>query len=80
MENTTSLDPNHMPDLKLGSRGEAVKVLQRLLLIKDDGIFGPKTAAAVKSFKRAHDLYPSELVVSHVWNLLFSADRVEHFD
>jgi len=80
IENTTSLDSEEMPELKLGSRGEAVKVLQRLLLIKDDGIFGSKTAAAVKNFKRAHDLYPSELVVSHVWKLLFSTEKVEHFD
>ena len=80
IENTTSLDSEEMPELKLGSRGEAVNVLQRLLLIKDDGIFGSKTAAAVKNFKRAHDLYPSELVVSHVWKLLFSTEKVEHFD
>ena len=29
--------------LKLGSKSEDVKILQRFLKLKDDGSFGPKT-------------------------------------
>ncbi len=38
-----------------GSRGPAVKALQRALHLKADGVFGPQTKAAVKSAqKRGH--------------------------
>lgn len=73
-------EPDQLPELKEGARGPAVEFLQELLFIKPDGIFGPKTAAAVREFKRDHNLYPSDLVVSHVWKLLLSAKEVEHFD
>ena len=36
-----------MTTVKKGSKGEAVKQLQMLLGITTDGIFGPKTKAAV---------------------------------
>lgn len=38
--------------LKLGNKGADVAVLQRFLGIKDDGIFGPATEAAVKAYQR----------------------------
>lgn len=74
------LEPDELPDLKEGARGPAVELLQELLLIKADGIFGPKTGKAVKEFKKQNDLYPSDLVVSHVWALLLKTEEVEHFD
>ena len=37
--------------LKNGSTGEKVKELQRFLGLKDDGIFGPATETAVKSWQ-----------------------------
>jgi len=37
-------------------RGSDVAVLQRRLGITDDGIFGPDTEAAVKSYQRSHGL------------------------
>ena len=45
-----------METIKLGSRGESVKTLQKLLNsygfnIKEDGYFGAKTEAAVKSLQ-----------------------------
>ena len=74
------MTPDAMPDLEEGDRGDAVKLLQEILNIKVDGIFGPKTALAVKEFKKANELYASDKVVSHVWRLLFKLDRVEHYD
>ena len=38
--------------LKVGSRGGYVYGIQRMLGIKEDGIFGPKTEAAVKAFQK----------------------------
>ena len=43
--------------LKVGSRGPAVKKLQRKLHVRPvSGYFGPKTRAAVKRFQRRHGL------------------------
>jgi hypothetical protein len=42
--------------LEVGSHGAAVAAVQRRLEIPSDGIFGPVTLAAVKSFQRAHGL------------------------
>ena len=42
--------------LKLGSRGNEVKVLQEKLNLKADGIFGPITEEAVKDFQRSNGL------------------------
>lgn len=42
--------------LKLGSRGNEVKVLQEKLNLKEDRIFGPLTEEAVKDFQRSNGL------------------------
>ena len=42
--------------LKLGSRGNEVKVLQEKLNLKADRIFGPLTEEAVKDFQRSNGL------------------------
>ena len=44
-------DASAMPLLRRGDRGAAVAQMQRLLMIKDDGIFGPKTDLAVRDFQ-----------------------------
>ena len=76
----TKIDDKELPDLKEGDTGPAVEFLQELLFIRVDGIFGTKTSRAVKDFKEEHDLYRSDLVVSHVWRLLLARDHVDHFD
>lgn len=48
--------------LKLNSRGEAVKILQRFLNINDDGIFGPVTQKAVKKWQKKHKLKDDGIV------------------
>ena len=51
--------------LKRGSRGEAVRALQNVLIErglipkgKADGVFGPKTEVAVRQFQSANKLTP----------------------
>lgn len=44
--------------LKIGSRGEAVKELQRLLKVYPDGVFGILTEEAVKTFQRKNGITP----------------------
>jgi peptidoglycan hydrolase-like protein with peptidoglycan-binding domain len=42
--------------LTVGSRGSLVAVVQRLLHITADGMYGPQTKAAVENFQRHHHL------------------------
>ena len=53
--------PKQSDLLRKGDKGQAVKDMQQLLVkagadIHVDGIFGPKTATALKEFQLAHDL------------------------
>lgn len=48
--------------LKLGNKGADVAVLQRFLGIKDDGIFGPATEAAVKAYQRKRKIKADGIV------------------
>lgn len=62
--------------LKKGSRGEAVKVLQKLLAAKGysvgniDGIFGNKTLQAVKESQASHGLVTDGIVGDKTWAAL----------
>lgn len=58
--------------IKLGDRGDKVKELQRLLGIKDDGIFGNDTKRAVISFQNKNGLVTDGLVGVNTWNKLNS--------
>jgi len=53
--------------LKIGSTGENVKILQRFLKLKDDGSFGPKTAAAVKAWQKSNGLLDDGIVGPKTW-------------
>jgi peptidoglycan DL-endopeptidase CwlO len=48
--------------LHVGSRGQAVRDLQRRLGIPADGAFGPQTKGAVKAFQKRHGLAPDGVV------------------
>jgi peptidoglycan hydrolase-like protein with peptidoglycan-binding domain len=66
------------PTLRQGSRGAAVTQLQNLLRNKGfnvtaDGDFGPKTAAAVKSFQSSRGLVADGVVGPKTWAALRSA-------
>jgi peptidoglycan hydrolase-like protein with peptidoglycan-binding domain len=56
--------------LKIGSKGENVKILQRFLKLKDDGNFGPRTEAAVKSWQKANKLKDDGIVGPKTWSAM----------
>jgi len=56
-----------METIKRGSRGEAVKALQRALNLLADGIYGPLTEEAVIDFQRANGLTPDGIVGPKTW-------------
>ena len=63
------------PMLRRGSRGATVKSLQELLnrrgeTLALDGIFGPKTEAAVKRFQRSAGLTNDGVVGPRTWAAL----------
>jgi hypothetical protein len=58
-----------LPAISLRSRGPAVQLIQRVLRVKMDGIFGPVTAKAVLAWRKAHRLNPPTAVVdTPMWN------------
>lgn len=62
------------PTLRQGSRGTAVRDLQRALGILADGDFGPVTEAAVNRLKGRHDLPRDGIAGPRVWALLEGDD------
>jgi hypothetical protein len=61
--------------LKIGSRSEYVKVVQRKLGgLVDDGIFGTKTEAKVKEFQKSRNLTPDGVVGALTWKAFFGVD------
>ena len=53
-----------------GSRGSAVRLLQRRLGIAADGVFGPGTKRALKRFQRAHGLTADGIAGPATWSAL----------
>lgn len=56
-----------MNTIKIGSRGEEVKVLQKKLNITADGIFGANTEKAVKEFQTKNGLVADGIVGAKTW-------------
>jgi N-acetylmuramoyl-L-alanine amidase len=61
--------PGHI--IKRGSRGHDVERIQRALKLSVDGIFGPATEKAVKTYQRRHNLSVDGIVGPETWNTLF---------
>lgn len=65
--------PQNMPLLKRGAQGELVTTIQNLLYMAGDfqensnGIFGPRTEAAVRSFQRRFGLTVDGIVGAKTW-------------
>lgn len=58
------------PLLQEGTKGAAVIEAQHRLGISVDGIFGPKTEAAVKEFQAKHELKPDGIIGPLTWNAM----------
>mgnify|MGYP001604556444 CR=1 FL=1 len=56
--------------LRIGSRGAAVRRLQRALGIADDGQFGPTTRAAVIAFQSRRGMVADGIVGAETWAAL----------
>ena len=68
------------PMLRVGSRGAAVRTLQARLAgrgapIAADGIFGPRTGAAVQAFQRSSGLQVDGIVGPKTWRRLLAGGR-----
>lgn len=59
-----------METVKKGSKGEAVKVLQRLLYLIDDGVMGPLTEEVFKHWQAANGLTPDGVCGQKSWEKL----------
>jgi murein DD-endopeptidase MepM/ murein hydrolase activator NlpD len=62
--------PQLVSNLKRGSRGKNVRLIQAKLKLKQDGEFGPITEAAVKSFQKRKKLSETGIVDKKLWQLL----------
>ena len=61
--------------LKLGSKGDEVKILQSKLNLVEDGIFGPITEEAVIDFQRRNNLISDGIVGPKTWEKLSTNNR-----
>lgn len=58
--------------LKVGSTGNKVKELQRLLSLTEDGVFGINTLKAVKDFQSKNGLISDGVVGNRTWDVLLN--------
>ena len=61
------------PAVRLGARGPAVVALQRELGVTADGVFGPRTRAAVRTFQASRRLSVDGVVGPRTWRALGAA-------
>ena len=59
-----------MKTIRKGDTGEEVKVLQSIIGVTADGIFGPVTESRVKEWQREHNLFPDGIVGPKTWAIL----------
>jgi len=59
-----------MNTIKLGSKGDDVKLLQKYLGIYPDGNFGPKTLLKVKEWQKSKGLTPDGIIGDKSWNII----------
>lgn len=73
--NTQATSNVSLPSLRFGDAGDAVRVLQRLLInnryaIRVDGVFGALTETAVKAFQSQRNLKTDGIVGQRTWREL----------
>ncbi|PSL24460.1 peptidoglycan recognition protein family protein [Chitinophaga ginsengisoli] len=59
--------------IRRGDTGELVRIMQSKLGLTQDGVFGPKTEAAVRQFQRDHQLVPDGIVGPKSWKAFDAA-------
>jgi len=60
--------------VKIGSKGDAVKLVQAIVGVKTDGDFGAKTASAVKAWQASKNVAPADGIVGkQTWAVMFGA-------
>lgn len=57
--------------LKQGSKGKDVQRVQNAIGLKADGVYGPKTAAAVRAYQKRHGLVADGIVGEKTWKVMF---------
>ena len=65
-----------MNTIKLGSKGEDVKVLQKYLGINPDGVFGPKTELKVKEWQKSKGLTPDGIIGPKSWAIILDQKQI----
>ncbi len=78
LETETGRNPATMPVLRRGDRGPSVALAQKLMMVKDDGIFGPRTDTAVRDFQTSKGLSRDGVIGEDTWAELLANDRVVH--
>lgn len=63
---------NGCPTVKRGARGNITKIIQRILGVNADGIFGRETENAVKSFQLKNGLSVDGIVGKNTWRALLT--------
>lgn len=66
--------------LKVGSVGNKVKELQKLLSLTTDGVFGIDTLKAVKNFQSKNGLVSDGVVGSKTWDVLLNTPKIDTQD
>ena len=64
--------------LKVGSIGNKVKELQKLLSLTTDGVFGINTLKSVKDFQSKNGLISDGIVGSKTWDVLLNKNIPKH--
>jgi len=72
---TTSRTAAARPRLHYGSRGSAVRDVQRRLRITVDGWYGPQTRHAVRAFQHSRHLHVTGVVDAATWRALPAAPK-----
>lgn len=66
-----------MDTLKLGSKGDAVKLVQAKVGATQDGVFGPKTEMLVKEWQKKNKLTVDGIVGPKTWGKMFGTTEAK---